>query len=124
MKAEDLIEKLNDMTTDELELVEQRAAFLLRDKRLADARAAAEQLKKLARAMGLDPAALISDRAVKKLSGTGAAKGKGGYTIPPKYRSADGQHEWSGRGKTPRWVEEYIAAGGALDDLLIQKEIV
>jgi DNA-binding protein H-NS len=34
-----------------------------------------------------------------------------------KYRSATGE-EWSGRGKKPKWIIDYIASGQKLEDLL------
>ena len=41
--------------------------------------------------------------------------------VAPKYRNpADAGDTWSGRGRKPRWVVEMLAAGGSLDDALIQ----
>ena len=38
--------------------------------------------------------------------------------VAMKYRS--GQHTWSGRGRKPKWVEDHLANGGELDDMLIK----
>ncbi len=38
---------------------------------------------------------------------------------PPMYKK--GKQTWSGRGRQPKWVEEYLEAGGRLEDLLILK---
>lgn len=40
-----------------------------------------------------------------------------GSTVPPKYRLHD--KTWTGRGRQPKFIEEYIASGGTLDDLRI-----
>lgn len=41
--------------------------------------------------------------------------------IAPKYRSpADASITWSGRGRKPEWFKEWIDAGKAADELLIQ----
>ena len=41
--------------------------------------------------------------------------------VAPKYRNpADADNTWSGRGRKPRWVVDMLAAGGSLDDALIQ----
>jgi len=41
--------------------------------------------------------------------------------VKPKYRNLNNPAEtWSGRGKTPRWVAELIAAGRNLDDFEIE----
>lgn len=45
--------------------------------------------------------------------------------VHPKYRLVDEQgetHLWTGRGRTPVWVREYIEQGGALEDLEIPEE--
>jgi DNA-binding protein H-NS len=39
-------------------------------------------------------------------------------TVPAKYKK--GNDTWSGRGRKPRWLEEHLAKGGKLDDLLIK----
>lgn len=41
-----------------------------------------------------------------------------GTTVPPKYRLGD--LTWTGRGRQPQFIEEYIAQGGTLEDLLIK----
>lgn len=40
--------------------------------------------------------------------------------IAAKYANpADADQTWSGRGRKPRWVQEHLDNGGALDDLTI-----
>lgn len=39
--------------------------------------------------------------------------------IAPKYRLGDST--WSGRGKSPKWMVEYLKSGGLKDNLLINK---
>lgn len=38
----------------------------------------------------------------------------------PKYRDSNG-NEWSGRGRTPRWITSAIESGKSPDDFLIDK---
>jgi len=41
--------------------------------------------------------------------------------VAPKYRNlADAGDTWSGRARKPRWVVDMLAAGGSLNDALIQ----
>ena len=40
-----------------------------------------------------------------------------GVTIPIKYRQGD--NVWTGRGKQPKFIVDFIASGGNLDDLLV-----
>ncbi len=51
------------------------------------------------------------------------AKGTGtGSRVAPKYRNPkDPSQTWSGRGRTPAWVNEAKAAGSTMQDLLISK---
>lgn len=44
-----------------------------------------------------------------------------GAKVAPKYRSkTDKSLTWTGRGRTPLWVEEYEKGSGKRDDLLIK----
>ena len=38
-----------------------------------------------------------------------------GIVVPIKYRL--NEHTWTGRGRQPKWVEDYLAAGGNLEDV-------
>jgi DNA-binding protein H-NS len=43
--------------------------------------------------------------------------------VSPKYRNPDNPAEtWAGRGRKPKWVDERLASGSSLDDLLISRE--
>ncbi len=47
-----------------------------------------------------------------------SARGK----MPPKYRSPDGDHEWSGMGRKPLWFEAAIEQGATAESMLINSE--
>lgn len=55
------------------------------------------------------------------LPGRSAKTSAGGRAkVAPKYRSkTDPSQTWTGRGRKPRWVNEYLDAGGSLEDLAI-----
>ena len=41
-------------------------------------------------------------------------------TVAPKYANPDDPTmTWTGRGRKPRWINEHLAAGKELDDMLI-----
>ncbi len=41
--------------------------------------------------------------------------------VPPKFRNPDNPAEtWTGRGKQPRWLAAFTAAGRSVDEFLIQ----
>ena len=42
--------------------------------------------------------------------------------VTAKYRNPDNPEEtWAGRGRKPKWVEDKLAQGSSLDDLLIKR---
>lgn len=49
-------------------------------------------------------------------SGSDAATAPKKTPLPPKYKDAAG-HTWTGRGPTPRWLQEAIASGMTLEQL-------
>lgn len=58
---------------------------------------AQQQIQAIARSLG---------KTVDEIMGTG----KFNQPAPVKYRSPDGAHHWSGRGRQPGWVTEWLAA--------------
>lgn len=47
-------------------------------------------------------------------------KASAGTKVKVKYRHPqDASLEWTGRGRTPKWVEAWTANGGALESLLV-----
>ena len=56
----------------------------------------------------------------RRPSNGGADAGDHRAQVAPKYRNPDNHSEtWSGRGRKPKWVEDKVAGGKSLDDLLI-----
>jgi DNA-binding protein H-NS len=57
---------------------------------------------------------------VSELFGGAAAKPKGRSKVPVKYQHpTDTTKTWTGRGRKPRWIKEWEAAGKSLDDLRV-----
>ena len=50
-----------------------------------------------------------------------AAVADGRSQVKPKYRSLDGQHTWSGRGKPPLWMQPLLDEGAKKEDFLVDK---
>lgn len=46
-----------------------------------------------------------------------ASDDKRSQPVAIKYKQ--GQNTWTGRGRQPKWVVEYVASGGKLEDLLV-----
>jgi DNA-binding protein H-NS len=65
-----------------------------------------------ARLLGLDPAELIGRPYRPRMNRS---------EVKPKYRDTrDPTQTWSGRGRTPRWLQERINAGENKEDYLIR----
>lgn len=99
-------------------------------------RALAEQAKQAAEAKRVEEIKVLADAYAKKSTAAGfsieeaiealkpylpATKRKyGKSTAEAKYRDpANAENTWSGKGKHPRWLTDYLAAGKTKDDFLI-----
>jgi DNA-binding protein H-NS len=51
-------------------------------------------------------------------TGKGRARKPGSSNVPVKYRGPNGE-EWSGRGRSPRWVQVAEAEGKSLEDFRV-----
>lgn len=112
------LDKLNK----ELEKI-QRA---IKTKEARDKKAALAKLVVVARKSGFELHELV-DTAVTSKNPSGAAKvsskktGKRGK-VAPKYRNPANESEtWTGRGRQPIWVKEYVESGGSMDQILIDR---
>lgn len=55
---------------------------------------------------------------LKDLGLTGKGSSQSGISVAAKYKHGD--LTWTGRGRQPKFVMDYIAAGGTLEELLIK----
>jgi len=70
------------------------------------------ELKELAKAKGYSLDELLGSREVKIKASTGKVKVK--YQHP-----SNAALQWTGRGRQPKWVGEWLASGGTLEALLV-----
>ncbi len=69
-----------------------------------------KKIEALAAESGFDLEEIITNKKKQK-----RAKAK------PKYRNPkNSKQTWTGRGRTPLWVQDYLASGGKKEDLLIK----
>jgi DNA-binding protein H-NS len=76
----------------------------------ANARA---EIMRIAAEQNMTPAQIL---AWKDNKDTGPTKSR--KVVEPKF--TDGTSQWTGQGRPPRWVTEWLAAGGTMDDLRIK----
>lgn len=70
------------------------------------------ELKAMAQAKGFTLEQLMDSKVVKTRKPSGS--------VAPKYRHPDNAElQWTGRGRKPRWVEEWLSQGGPLTAITI-----
>jgi DNA-binding protein H-NS len=120
--ADGIIHQLATLDAIQLERVI-TAAEKQRTAKLQEARdALIARVREEAGALGFDPAELFARPAPAPAQSKKAARGgmrKAHSPAPDKYRSPDGQHAWSGRGKTPAWLAELEASGRKREEFRI-----
>ncbi|MFJ1470257.1 H-NS histone family protein [Massilia orientalis] len=122
---------------EELKRAQQRVAQLRqqsREKALAEVREKIKMYDLTPEEMGFARVPTVSQTARKKTgpqlagaipaapratSNIEAAAPDGRSQVKPKYRSPDGQHTWSGRGKPPLWMQPLLEAGAKKEDFLV-----
>ncbi|QID19886.1 H-NS histone family protein [Nitrogeniibacter mangrovi] len=116
--------KLNDMTVTELRRLRGKVDAELKRRDDVARKEVLKQVKKIAADHGVSLSDVLAEakpaRAARKTTTRkSATKGK---RVPVKYRNpADSSQGWTGRGRKPRWVEEWLAGGKSLDDLLVSQ---
>lgn len=69
-----------------------------------------KEIKKLVTARGFSLSEIMSDGTEKTTKSP----------VAPKFRSlSDSTLTWTGRGRQPKWVQEYLAQGGKIEELAI-----
>ena len=100
---------LSKLSIEEMEALAKDIEAEINARRLADRERVLEQMRELAASIGTTPEQLFGK------AGRPAAVEK---TVVVKYRHPENTAlTWSGRGKRPQWVVEYLAAGKSLEDL-------
>lgn len=85
---------------------------LVEQARIAERQGALDKIKAIMAESGLT----VEDLGfIKSKKGSGAA----GSKVAPKYRKSETGETWTGRGKRPKWVNEFLAEGGDLESLRI-----
>lgn len=87
---------------------------VMRSKEKEAKKQAQEELKATAAKYGMT---------LEELTGSGGGRsgqGRGRGKVPPKFRHPDTGKTWTGRGRKPKWVEEWEGQGRNIDELRIE----
>lgn len=105
---------LAEMSVEELLQLQEQVAREIKLRRARDKKEVLSKIRALAAAGGYTLEELVAGAAT---TGEPAKKTR---TVAPKYRHLQNPSlTWTGRGKQPRWVADYLASGKNLSDLLI-----
>lgn len=114
--------ELSSMSMAELRKLERSIGAEIDRKKAALQKEVLKDAERTAKANGLQLSDLLPTRsaapAKAPVKRKGPAKKKG--ELPPKYRNPnDASVTWSGHGRRPQWVLNWIASGRSLDGLAI-----
>jgi DNA-binding protein H-NS len=99
---------LSKYNIDQLESLAKDVQIEIDHKREAQKQRVLEEMTRLAAEIGLTP---------EEVFGESKRKSK---RVKPKYQNPDNlKQTWSGRGKQPAWIQELLAKGKELPELLI-----
>lgn len=100
---------INTISTAELKSLLDAIPQELKRRHKAEKAAILEQMKAQAKAAGYS---------LEELLGEAAAEPKEKKTVAVKYRHPDNSAlAWSGRGRTPKWVADWITSGKKIEQL-------
>ena len=94
----------SNMSAAELRQLQERIKRELKEREQSDRIQAREQILAIAQSVGVPLQELI-----------GGARPKTG-AVAPRYRNpADASQQWTGRGRQPKWVKDWVDSGKSLD---------
>lgn len=104
---------LSGMSVVELRALQEQITQEIKDKTQAELVKAREEILAIAQNAGISLKDLLDSQSNAK---NRAPKTK----VAVRYRHpANGSLQWTGRGRQPKWIQGWIAAGKALDDLRV-----
>lgn len=96
---------LSNLSAADLRNLQEQIKRELKKRESQDQAKAREQILAIAQSVGLP---------LKDLIGAGVRAKTG--TVAPRYRNpADASQQWTGRGRQPKWVKDWVDAGKSID---------
>ncbi|MBB3220734.1 H-NS histone family protein [Pseudoduganella umbonata] len=100
---------LSNLSASELRNLQEQVKRELKKRETHDLQKAKDEIFAIAQRVGLPLKDLIASN----------PRGKGG-TVAARFRNpSDGAQQWTGRGRQPKWVKDWVDAGKSIDDLRI-----
>lgn len=110
---------LNTLNDTDLDIFYENCITVHEEKRKALLNSMFKRMEALAEEGGFDGSYLAEEYLYKQANGVFR---EGDSMLKPKYRNPNNTIEaWTGRGKTPKWMQELISLGASKDDFLIRE---
>ena len=102
---------LSNMSSADLRNLQEQLKRELKKRESQDLAKAREQIQAIAQSVGVP---------LKDLVGGGAGTRAKTGAVAPRYRNpADASQQWTGRGRQPKWVKEWLEAGKDISGLKV-----
>lgn len=102
---------LSGLTVAQLRVLQEQVKQALKDREHEELAKAREQILAIAQSAGISLKDLLGGQSRSKSSAT---KTK----VAVRYRHpSDASLQWTGRGRQPKWIQEWVASGKSLDAL-------
>jgi len=99
------------MSAAELRNLQEQIKQQLKQRESQELAKAREQIQSIADSVGVP---------LKELIGAATARAGKGGTVAARFRNpSNGAQQWSGRGRQPQWVKDWLASGKAIDLLRV-----
>ncbi|UGQ45617.1 H-NS histone family protein [Massilia endophytica] len=99
---------LSNMSASDLRNLQEQIKRELKKRESQDLQKAREQIFAIAQSVGLPLKDLVAN-----------GRNKGGTVAPRYHNPKDPSQQWTGRGRQPKWVREWLDSGKSMDDLRI-----
>jgi DNA-binding protein H-NS len=109
---------LSNLSLGDLRNLQEQVKQEMKKREVQEVQKAREQILAIAQSVGMP----LKDLIASSTRGSGSAKAAGGNTgsVAVRYRNPDNsQQQWTGRGRQPKWVKEWVEGGKSLDQLRV-----
>jgi DNA-binding protein H-NS len=101
---------LSNMSVGDLRNLQEQIKQEMKTRETQEVQKAREQILAIAQSVGMP---------LKELMAT-VGRGSKGATVAVRYRHPqDSSQQWTGRGRQPKWVKEWVEGGKSIDDLRV-----
>jgi DNA-binding protein H-NS len=105
---------LSNMSLGDLRNLQEQIKKEMKTREHQEVQKAREQILAIAQSVGMSPKDLIST------AGRGAKATANPGSVAVRFRNPDdASQQWTGRGRQPKWVKEWVEGGKSLDKLRV-----